>query len=437
MTSQISVDRDERKIVLHLRPGHDSTQRFTALNQQIERLNHQLHQREDLERERRALVAKLEEASQFKDELLAAVSHELRTPIHAISGWLSLLRSAGYEPSLLEQGLEVIERNMEVQTQLVNDLTDTSLLITGRMRLRLSRVDLDKIVREAVNTVRPSAEAKNQRIEVIAEADSCVVEGDPNRLLQIVWNLLSNATKYTPKGGKIQVLLRRVNSHAEIEIRDNGVGIDPEVLPFVFDRFRRADNSTTRRAGGLGLGLAIVRHLVELHGGVVSVHSSVDLGSTFIVSLPLPLASSPKRALESGRRPGRVSNELEGLNLLLVEDHTDSRELLAAVLRSRGAYVVAVESGARALEELAREPPSVIISDIEMPEMDGLTLMRRIRALEGDGASPTAAIAVSAHSTQSIRLRALQAGYQVFLAKPIKPDELIAMITSLAHLRGG
>ncbi len=432
---------DGTYLVLQLRSASEVVARFVTLNEQIDKLHAEIRRRELLEQEREVLLAgerraraAAEDASRFKDELLASVSHELRTPLHAISGWLSLIQDNVEDRALLARGLEVIARNVAAESQLTEDLVDASLMVTGRMKLQLQGVDLEQVIRQAVDSARPAAEAKRQRIEVLASAGTCVVNGDPARLLQVVWNLLANATKHTPKGGRIQVVLRRVESHAEVSVSDTGEGIDAEVLPYVFDRFRRADGSSTRRHGGLGLGLTIVRHLVELHGGVVLAHSDGrDEGSTFIVSLPLPIFRHRRAATTLPNVDDQAAPKaLAGLHVLLVEDHDDSRELLNAILRSEGAITVAVDSSAEAQRAFRERAPDIVVSDIEMPEEDGFTLMRKLRSAERElERVPVPAIAISAHTIGDARLHALRAGFQTFLPKPATPAELIATVASL------
>ncbi len=428
-----------RRLVLELRAPNEAASRFLALNRQLDKLQLEIQRRIALEHERTLLLenertarAEAEAANRLKDEFLASVSHELRTPLHAIAGWVQVLRECSDDGALRLQGLNVIDRNVKVQTQLTEDLMDTALIITGRLKLELVPVDLEHLVHQAVDIVRPVAEAKHQRLEVITNVGSCRVNADTNRLLQVFGNLLTNASRYTPQGGKIQVVLRRVNSHAEVAISDTGDGIAPELLPYVFDRFRRSDASPTRRQGGLGLGLAIVRHLVELHGGVVMVDSDgLGQGSTFTVNLPMPLFRTPSAA-EHSAPAEHGSEQLDGLRVLLVEDHDDSRELLEAVLTAQGAVVVAVPNSQLAQKSFRAEPPDIVISDIEMPDEDGFTMMRKLRHLEHElGLRPVPAIAVSAHSLGDARLHALRAGYQSFLVKPMRTKELVATIQTL------
>ncbi len=438
--ASVAVTQDGPCVIVHLRESTESVRRFTALNEQIARLQAETRQREKLERERELLLSHerdlrlaMEEANRFKDELLASISHELRTPLQAISGWLALIKDAPHDRTRLLRGLEVMERNVIAQNQLTEDLVDTALVITGRMRLELQPVDLEQVIRLAAESAMPAVSGKGQRIEVVANVGSCVVNGDPDRLFQIVWNLLANAAKYTPNGGKIQVVLRRVKSHAEILVSDTGEGIGADFLPYVFDRFRRADGGSTRRHGGLGLGLSIVRHLVELHGGVVMAQSDgAGKGSTFTVNLPLRIYPGKSAAPAPDHALAVSSQALADTHVLLVEDHEDSRELLTQVLAGQGARVTAVDCAHKALEAFEREPVDMIVSDIEMPGEDGFTLMRKLRDLERKlerRAVPS--VAVSAHSIGDARLHAMRAGYQAFMPKPLEPAELVATLASL------
>lgn len=428
-------------ILLHFRATTSAGTRFLSLNAQVERLNSEIQRREQLEQERASLLASerasreaAEDANRLRDDFLASVSHELRTPLHAIGGWVTLLRESPAEMELQQRGLEVIERNVQAQTALVEDLIDLSLASTGRMKMDVQPVDVEKVVRDAISSAHPAADAKGQRIEVVAQIGRCIINGDPARLLQIVWNLLANATKYTPNGGKIQVVLRRINSHIEIVVSDTGVGIAPDVLPYVFDRFRRGDAGQATRSGGLGLGLSIVRHLAELHGGVVLAESDgIGKGATFIVNLPLPLFSGRSAIVHEDGASDEGLAPLQGLRVLLVEDHEDSRDLLATILRARGATVDACESSERALVAFSAKRPDVMVSDIEMPGDDGFTLMRKIRALEAErGYLRMPAVAVTAHSIGDARLHAMRAGYQAFLVKPVNTVELVELVASLS-----
>jgi PAS domain S-box-containing protein len=386
-----------------------------------------------------------ENASRLKDEFLATVSHELRTPLNAILGYAQLLRQGEPSPERLAKGLETIERNVKIQAQLINDLLDVSRIISGKLRLDVQPVDLASVIQAAIDSVQPAAEAKGIRIQRVLDPLAAKISGDPGRLQQVVWNLLSNAIKFTPGGGRVQVLLERVNSHLEITVSDTGVGIVPEFLPHVFDRFRQVDGSSTRRHGGLGLGLAIVRHLVELHGGSVRAKSGGEgQGATFIVALPLPIVhdgwGSTQRVhplAEPPHRPSTPDGPLEcppslaGLQILVVDDEPDARELMTQILEACEATVLAVPSTAAALKAMERFRPDVLLSDIGMPEQDGYDLIRQVRALpeEQGGAVPAAALTAFARAED--RRRALLSGFQAHLAKPIERDDLLTIVASL------
>lgn len=408
----------------------------------LDRLRREVQRRQELERERASLLTlerrareHAEEASRHKDELLASVSHELRSPLHAIAGWVALIRQKLDDPELVRRGLDVIERNVVAQTQLTDDLLDVSRAITGRMRLNVCSVDLVVLVRQAIEGARPAAHAKGIALELSTEVEECVIQGDPDRLLQIFWNLLSNATKHTAPKGRIEVELRRGESHVDVVVSDDGQGIAAELLPFVFDRFRQADGAATRRQGGLGLGLAIVRHLVELHGGVAMAHSEGrGQGATFTITLPLPVfrRTSAVNLPAMGSDGGAPGGQLQGVHVLLVEDHDDSRELLESILRSHGAELTATAGPAEARRALRGQTFDVVLSDLEMPDEDGFTLIRKLRVIEQEQGRPrTPAVAVTAHTAPSARVHALRAGFQAFVAKPVDVRELVALIAGL------
>ena len=385
-----------------------------------------------------------EHASRMKDEFLATLSHELRTPLNAIVGWSVLLQmDKTSRPNDLTQGLEAIERNARAQTQLIEDLLDMSRIISGKLRLDVQRVKPVSFIEAAVETVVPAAQAKGIRIEKILDPHCGPISGDPSRMQQVIWNLLSNAVKFTPKGGKVQVVLERVNSHLEISVADTGPGIEPSFLPYVFDRFRQADSSTTRRYGGLGLGLAIVKQLVELHGGSVKVKSlGVGQGSTFIVNLPLAVAhvdeGEPRIHPQSSSPPPQsvLPTTLSGLRVLVVDDEPDARALIRRILESWDAQVMLAGSASAALSIIESSQPDVLVSDIGMPEMDGYELVQKVRALGAARGGATPAIALTASARSEDRTRALMAGYQVHVSKPVEPGELIATIASVAGRTG-
>jgi len=397
-------------------------------------------QREELlEAERSARIV-AQRAARMKDEFLATLSHELRTPLNSILGWTQLLRrQATPKPEDFQRAMEVIERNTRAQAKLIEDLLDLSRIMSGRIRLDVQETAIVDVVRGAIESAEPIAQAKGVRLEGILDPRGGTVSGDPGRLQQIVWNLLSNAIKFTPKGGKVQVLLQRIDSHIEINVSDTGIGIPASFLPYVFDRFSQKDSSTTRTQGGLGLGLAISKQLVELHGGSLRATSPGEgQGSTFVVDLPLKIlqaeAASPDRIHPTHPVPEEQSTlpRLGGIHALVVDDEADARDLIQRVLLDQGATVSAAQSGAEALRIIETSNPDILISDIGMPEMDGYQLMRRIRASEREG-EHIPAVALTAFARAEDRKRALLAGYQSHLAKPVDTAELLIVIAGLVR----
>jgi PAS domain S-box-containing protein len=400
-------------------------------------------EREQLLDSERAARSEAERLGHLKDEFLATLSHELRTPLNSIQGWATVLRQKSASPVDMARGLETIERNVRAQAQIVNDLLDMSRIISGKIHLEVQPLQIHEVVSQAVESIRQSAEAKGIRLRSILDSGIGLVRGDVNRLQQVLWNLLSNAIKFTPRDGRVQVALERVNSHLEIVIEDTGIGISPEFLPYAFDRFRQADPSTTRRYGGLGLGLSIVKSLVELHGGAVRVKSpGENLGSTFIVSLPILHV----RAEDQGTRStgSTVSDPLEsvelprldGARILVVDDEADGRALIARILEGQGASVTTAETPFVALEALRGAQFDILLSDIGMPGMDGYELMRSARLLDEKRPSPLPAIAITAYARPEDRQRSLLAGYHMHLSKPLEARELIAGVATLLRLAG-
>jgi signal transduction histidine kinase/CheY-like chemotaxis protein len=394
-----------------------------------------------LEAERAARV-EIERISLVKDEFLATLSHELRTPLNAVLGWSGVLLSRVQDPEV-QRGLETIARNARAQAQLIDDLLDMNRIVSGKIRLDVQRLELAAIVEAALDSVRPSAEAKWITVRRTIDPAAGLVFGDPNRLQQVVWNLLTNAVKFTPKGGKIDVIVQRVESHVQIDVRDSGMGISAEFLPHLFERFRQADSSTTRKYGGLGLGLSIVKQLVELHGGSVEARSEGDgHGATFTVALPLRAvrdsAAPSGEHPTTGRAPvlGGPEVSLARLRVLVVDDEPDARELVKCVLSLAGADVIVAGSAAEGLACVRAHPPDVIVSDIGMPDRDGYQFVRQVRELGPACGGKTPAIALTAFARSEDRTRAMLAGYQVHMAKPIEPQELVATISSLAANRG-
>ncbi|MES2705928.1 MAG: PAS domain S-box protein [Verrucomicrobiota bacterium] len=404
-----------------------------------------LLERDELLISERAARSTAEHASRMKDEFLATLSHELRSPLNAIFGWTQILREdGGQDPESLAEGLEVIDRNVRIQTQLIEDLLDMSRIISGKLRLDVQQLDPGKCVEAAMETVVPAADAKSIRIEKILDPRAGLISGDPGRIQQIIWNLLSNAIKFTPRGGKVRVVLQRVNSHLEISVADSGQGIGPEFLPHVFDRFRQADAAMNRKHGGLGLGLAIVKQLVELHGGTIRAGSGGEgKGTTFTVHLPLKVVHAPEEPHErhhprtGNPRPlSRRSADLSGLKVLVVDDEKDARELLKRVLEDCGAAVTAAGSATEALALIQIRALDAVVSDIGMPGVDGYEFMRRVRALPPETGGRIPAVALTAFARSEDRTRALQAGFLAHVAKPVEPSELIATIAAVTG-RGG
>jgi PAS domain S-box-containing protein len=396
----------------------------------------------------RAQTARLEaeRTSHLKDEFLATLSHELRTPLNAILGWARLLRGGQLDAETASRGIESVERNAKIQTKLVEDILDVSRIITGKWRLETRPVDLCASVESSLDAIRTTVEAKEIILERNLDSRVGLILGDPSRVQQILWNLLSNAVKFTPKRGHIQVRVAREGGNAAISVKDNGKGINEEFLPYVFERFRQADGSLTRKFGGLGLGLAIARHLTELHGGTIEVESpGENQGSKFTVRLPLLSGWGSEQltgevirfpsvaALEAA--PPELSNVLKGLRILVVDDEPSSRELLLTLLSHCGAEVEAGSCATEALTELARFKPDVLISDIEMPEQDGYVLVRKLRSLEDDQGRRIPAVALTAHARTEDRMQALAAGFDTHVPKPVEPAELVTVVASLARRR--
>jgi PAS domain S-box-containing protein len=398
-------------------------------------------QAESAAEENERLYRETQEANRLKDEFLAMLSHELRTPLTAILGWAHMLRTGQFDESNVTSAYETIERNARAQAQLIDDLLDVSRIITGKLRLDMRAVNPNAFIESAIEAVRPGSESKGVRIQKIIDTGVTTVAGDPVRLQQIIWNLLSNAVKFTPRGGLVQLRLSRVNSHVEIAVIDTGQGIHSDFLPHVFDRFRQADQKITRQHGGLGLGLSIVRHLVELHGGTVRADSEGEgKGSTFTVTLPVAPVYMKTDAGERVHPAARETlptyacpDRLDGLKVLIVDDERDTLEMLRVGLTHCGAEVTIVGSGVEALEALSSSTPDVIISDIGMPDMDGYEMMRKIRALPADSGGRTPAVALTAYARTEDRLQALRSGYQMHVPKPVELAELVAVTASLAQ----
>ena len=395
--------------------------------------------RQALKREQEARL-EAEAANRVKDEFLSTLSHELRTPLTAIMGWSDLLLHDEVEPDKRQQAIETIARNANSQCQLINDLLEVSRIITGKLRLEFVACELQSVVEAAAESIRPTAEAKGIRLQVSLDPNAGSVFGDSERLQQVVWNLLSNGVKFTPSGGSVQVSLHRINSHVEIVVADTGMGIHRDFLPHVFDRFRQADGSTTRSYGGLGLGLAIVRHLVELHGGTAYAESAGEnQGSKFTVRLPLMVATEiqidtpPAQPVAAAVTSGERQISLGGLRVLIVDDEIDARGLLSAMLERCGAEVLAVSSSSEGLQAIESWRPDVLVADIGMPVEDGYGLIRKVRALPRERGGQTPALALTAYARTEDRVRAISEGYQLHLAKPVDRIELATVVASLAN----
>ena len=375
-----------------------------------------------------------ESANQLKDEFLATLSHELRTPLNAIMGWAHLLRHGSLDAPTSERALDAILRNSHAQSQLVGDVLDVSRIITGRLRLSVRPVDLRVVVRQALDAIAPAAAARSVLLEFAVASGETTIAGDADRLQQVVWNLVSNAVKFTPAGGRVEVRLDRAPQGIELAVTDTGAGIAPEFLPRVFDRFSQADASPRRAHGGLGLGLSIVRHLVELHGGTVAAASQgIGRGARFTVRLParaVASATEEGRAAPPAAPARRAAEDLHGLRILVVDDEPDARHVLAAILRGRGAHVATAGSAAEGLERLEQTLPHLLIADIGMPGEDGYELIRRVRALPLP-AGHVPAIALTAYGRPEDRARCLLLGYQLHVPKPVAPDDLLAAVEQL------
>jgi PAS domain S-box-containing protein len=443
------LNDDQGKLVSVLSLVLDVTARELAAQERAKALLREREAREEAEK-----------ADRLKDEFLATLSHELRTPLTSVLGWATLIRSGDIDEANYAIALETIERNARLQARLIDDLLDVSRIITGNLHLELRPIDLAPVVEAARDAVRPTAEAKGIQLRTSLAAGECSIKGDSNRLRQVVWNLLLNAIKFTPRGGSVAARLRCLNSSAILTVADTGEGIDPDFLPHVFDRFRQAEGSISRRQGGLGLGLAVVRHLVELHGGSVSAASEgKGRGATFTVELPLvrqEVASAPSAAgvrarendssmvtpagsvdgvkkeklrLKTEKTKREVS--LSGIRVLLVEDDLDTRNLIHTLLELRGAKVTSTGSAAEALKAFKAGIPDVLVSDIAMPDEDGYSLLRKVRSLPHEHGGQTPAIAITGYASARDKADTFAAGYQAHLAKPLEPADLIAAIESV------
>lgn len=427
--------------------AYENAMLYSDVQRHASELQLEVAERKQAEEERAQLLvrermarAEAEQANRTKDEFLATLSHELRTPLSAILGWSHLVRTGKLDEPQLTRAFETIERNARSQSQLIDDLLDVSRIITGKLQIEPRLVDICTVIEAAADVVRPAIEAKDIQFETVLAAEACLTRGDANRLQQVFWNLFSNAIKFTPPGGDIRVEVRLADERVRVSVNDSGVGITPEFLPYIFDRFRQADGSTTRVHGGLGLGLSIVKHLVQLHDGAVEVESQgKNQGATFTVSLPLAtegpsdeIAETVPAALESSEAPDGAADLFTGLRILLVDDEADARELLTAILTRRGSVVKCCDSAATALEAFRSWKPDLLVCDIGMPDEDGYSLIRKVRKLKTKRGKEVPAIALTAYATDDDRERAFAAGFQVHVAKPIEPEVLLRSIAGAA-----
>ncbi|MDQ6788451.1 MAG: PAS domain-containing protein [Acidobacteriota bacterium] len=424
-----------------LRDSQNRIVRWFGTNTDIDDQRSAAKERERLLESEQAARAEAENANRLKDDFLATLSHELRTPLTSILGWSRMLGAGQLDGEQASRALETIERNAKAQSQLIEDVLDVSRIVSGKMRLNVRLVDLFEVIETAIDAVRPAADAKNIRLQRILDSNVGKISGDSDRLQQIIWNLLSNAIKFTPKGGRVQIKLERVNSHVELVVADNGQGIDPEVLPFIFERFRQSDSTTTRAHGGLGLGLAIVRHLVELHGGSVAAASSGQ-GSTFTVCFPLAALGEEK--IKSEAEPERDKKtdkdikfycppELKAVRILVVDDERDARALLTSIFESCEASVSQASNVDEALEAIKTNEFDVLVSDIGMPGRDGYDLIEQVRKLSIENGGRIPALALTAYARLEDRMRVLSAGFQMHVPKPVEPAELLTIVANLVN----
>lgn len=414
------------------------TERTNELTQTNATLQQEVTERKRIEQERTKLLAQeqaarteAEQANQIKDEFLAVLSHELRTPMNPILGWSKLLLSKKLDSAKSQEAVMTIERNAKLQMQLIDDLLDVSRILSGKLSLNAQPVDLSNSIAAALETLRLAAEAKALHIQMPLLSTPVWVTGDDVRLQQVVWNLLSNAIKFTPIGGQVEVHLTQTETHAQVQVRDTGKGIHPDFLPHVFDHFRQEDGATTRKFGGLGLGLAIVRRIVELHGGTVRAESPGDSqGATFTVQIP---RAAQWVEYSSSQNASNIPADLSGIQVLVVDDDEDSRNLVVFVLQQAGAIVTAVASGREALHSVTQSTPDVVVSDIGMPEMDGYQLVSEIRQLTKPQGKDVLTIALTAHAGEFNQQQALKAGFQRHFSKPADSDELIRAISILVE----
>ena len=391
----------------------------------------------DLQRDTETANRATEAANRAKDEFLMTLSHELRNPLNAVSGWARLLEAGKLGEEQSRRAIEIILRNVDVQVRLVDDLLDMSSVVSGRMRLAIQPVNVGDVIGEALDAVRPGADAKGIQLQSVLDSPGAPVSGDPGRLQQVVWNLLYNAVKFTPKAGRVLVKLQRVKSHVEIIVSDTGQGIRPELLPYIFDRLRQGDSTRSRPHGGLGIGLALVRHIAELHGGSVFAESPGEgQGATFVVKLPLMVAGVREHAVAQAKNGPPDTPSLVGVRILVVDDDPAAVELVQEVLHQAGGEVRGTVTADEALRVLELWRPDVLVSDIEMAGEDGYTLIRKVRALTPERGGKTRTVALTAFGRPEDRIRSLMAGFDIHVSKPVDPGELTAIVASLAGRAG-
>jgi signal transduction histidine kinase/DNA-binding response OmpR family regulator len=444
------TEADERlaqNLAAHVAIAYENATLYAEAQTHASELSMEIAVRKQAEEERsrllvreRAARAEAEAANRNKDEFLATLSHELRTPLTAILGWSHLLRSNKLNGNETGRAIDTIERNAKSQSQLIDDLLDVSKIITGKLQIDRAVVDLANVIDAAHDAMRPAAEAKEIRFALSIEPAKSMVMGDQNRLQQVFWNLFSNAVKFSPRGGEVRVTASRENGAVHVSVADDGIGVTKEFLPFIFDRFRQADGSTTREHGGLGLGLAIVRHLMDLHQGSVEVHSEgKNRGATFTITLPvMPSGASPAGATadtfllqKTQTQPFDSAEALQGLRVLVVDDEPDARDLLSTILKRCGSDVRCSESAADAMQAFSEWEPDLLISDIGMPNEDGYTFIKKVRQLDSNRAQTIPAVALTAYATDEDRMRALEAGFQTHVAKPIEPEDFVSSIAAV------
>jgi len=425
---------------MHLRGEHC----WLTISRDITERKHAEEERERLLLQEKEAREEAETASRMKDEFLATISHELRTPLTAILGWASMLNRGSLSQFQTRHALQVIQQSARSQARLVDDILDTARIITGRLKLDAHPVKIERVFQAAIDVIRPSAEAKRIALQAAIDDRSSIVFGDANRVQQVIWNLLSNAVKFTNEGGLVEATLSRSGGHVEITVTDTGLGIDPEFMPFVFDRFRQADSTSTRKYSGLGLGLAIVRHVVEMHGGTVAASSpGKGQGATFKVRFPIaspdvlsePVKRPPGPELKQLTQPNQVNGKhnLAGVRVLVVDDDLDTLEVLKVILENRGAEVITASSAGEALQALEHSLPDALVSDLAMPEHDGYELIAEIRQRDPERGGNIPAVALTAYARVEDRIRALTAGFHMYLPKPVDSNELVAVVANLTH----